>query len=311
MSDRSETSKRGNLNDMSELSELSKRNTLSATHDDALNGARRGRRDPRMRRGAAPTPRRLAQPQSVRAIFFDVGFTLLEPAPSVVDIAAETCARLGFAVDRACLEAHLPEAEDSLRRTVKAAPQTWGDNHAIAGIWQQYYMVLLRPCFTGALASKLDEAVTEVCRVFELYTSYALYPDVVPVLRALHARDYTLGVISDWGIGLGPILHAHGLNRFFDFAVISAALRHAKPHPWLFETALRRADAIPDYAVHIGDSYVLDILGARSVGIAGVLIDRPGKINPADVDVPVVRDLYGLLDLLEIESAGIDDLGGG
>lgn len=255
--------------------------------------------------------RTLAQPQAIRAIFFDVGFTLLEPAPSVVDIAAQTCARLGFAVDRACLEAQLPAAEESLRRTVKAAPQTWSDSRAIAGVWQTYYTVMLRPCFTGQLAPKLEEAVTEVCRVFELYTSYALYPDVVPVLRALHARDYTLGVISDWGIELGPILHAYGLNQYFDFAVISAALRHAKPHPWLFETALHRADAIPDYAVHIGDSYVLDILGARAAGIAGVLIDRPGKINPGAVDVPVVRDLYGLLDLLEIESAGIDDLGGG
>lgn len=292
MSDPHEADERENGDTLNGLTDLT---TLGGGHA-GVNGA---------------SPYRLAQPQSIRAIFFDVGFTLLEPAPSVIDIAATTCARLGIAVDRACLEANLPAAEASLRRRVRAEPQTWGDNTAIEQIWRDYYTAMLGPCFTGKLARKLKPTVEEVCREFELYTSYALYPDVAPVLRALHARDYTLGVISDWGIGLGPILHEHGLNRYFDFAVISAALRHAKPSPWLFETALRRADAIADYAVHVGDSYVLDMLGARAMGIAGVLIDRPGKIDPADVDVPVVRDLYGLLDLLEIESTGIDDIGGG
>ncbi|HEY7835570.1 MAG TPA: HAD-IA family hydrolase [Ktedonobacterales bacterium] len=294
------------------MSKASEAGEQSAAITRILDGPARGGASTGASSGASELPARrgLAQPQSVRAIFFDVGYTLLEPAPSVVDIAAQTVARMGFDVDRACLDAQLPAAEESLRRTVKAAPQTWGDNQAIAGIWQAYYTALLRPCFTGKLAPKLRAAVDEVCRVFEEYTSYAPYPDVVPVLRLLHARDYTLGVISDWGIGLGPILHAHGLNHYFDFAVVSAALRHAKPHPWLFETALRRADAIPDYAVHIGDSYVLDILGARTAGIAGVLIDRRGTLNPANVDVPVVRDLYGLLDLLEIEGAGMDDIGG-
>jgi FMN phosphatase YigB (HAD superfamily) len=109
-----------------------------------------------------------------------------------------------------------------------------------------------------------------------------------------------LGIISDWGVGLGLILRHHGLIRYFDFAVISAAVRRAKPDPELFQTALRRADAIPDYAVHIGDSYVLDVLGARAAGITPVLIDRAGRLDPAQIDCLVVRDLFGLLDALEV-----------
>jgi HAD superfamily hydrolase (TIGR01549 family) len=171
---------------------------------------------------------------------------------------------------------------------------------------------MLDPCLAGQPRRTREAVIAEVLRREDHHASYALYPDVVPVLRLLHARGYTLGVISDWSISLGSILHAHGLNQYFDFAVVSAALRHAKPNPELFEIALRRADAIPDYAVHIGDSYVLDILGARTVGIQGVLIDRPGTLDPAVVDVPVIRDLYGLLDLLEITGDGesVDDIGG-
>jgi putative hydrolase of the HAD superfamily len=253
--------------------------------------------------------RRLAQPQSVRAVFFDVGYTLLAPHPSVLDIVSQVCADRGQPVSRACLESQLPEAQAYLRAEVRGAPQTWADDRAITAIWAGYFAVLLRACL-DASAPSFDETVAAVRQVYEHHTSYAVFPDVVPVLRLLHARGLTLGVISDWGIGLGTILHQHGLNQYFDFAVVSAALRHAKPHPWLFETALRRANTIADYALHIGDSYVLDVLGARAAGIEAVLIDRPGTLDSATVDVPVVRDLYGLLDLLEVEGAALDELGG-
>lgn len=247
----------------------------------------------------------------MRAIFFDVGYTMLEPHPSTVDIVVRACEERGLAVDRACLEGQLPAAETFLQRGVRADPQTWADERAILALWSGYFTELLRSCLgEGVTTGYLEEIVEHVLRVFVHYTSYAPYPDVVPVLRLLHAHGLTLGVISDWDIGLGPILHEHGLNQYFDFAVISAAVRHAKPHPQLFELALRRADAIPDYAVHIGDSYILDVLGARSVGISPVLIDRRGKLDPATVDVPVVRDFYGLLDILEIERDDLEPLAG-
>lgn len=262
------------------------------------------------REGGDLTVVRLSHPQAVRAIFVDVGFTLLEPHPSVVEIASDACAHLGIPVDPACLERQLPTAEAAMRTNVRAAPQTWANESAIRGVWRSYFTTLLGACLAQQPAETRDAAVAEVLRRFDHYASYALYPDVVPVLRLLHASGYTLGVISDWGISLGSILSAHGLNQYFDFAVVSAALRYAKPHPDLFETALHRANAIPDYAVHVGDSYVLDILGARLAGIQGILIDRKGQIDPAVVDVPVIHDLYGLLDLLEVRSEAVDDLGG-
>ncbi|GAC1456798.1 MAG: hypothetical protein PVSMB4_16960 [Ktedonobacterales bacterium] len=258
----------------------------------------------------AHTPR-LAHPHAVRAIFFDVGYTMLEPHPSTIDIVVRACAERGLAPDRACLEGQLAAAEGFLQRGATAEPQTWADERAILALWTGYFTELLRPCLgEGSTGARLDEIIGHVLRAFVHYTSYAPYPDVVPVLRLLHAHGLTLGVISDWDIGLGPILHEHGLNQYFDFAVISAAVRHAKPHPQLFELALKRANAIPDYAVHVGDSYVLDVLGARSVGIAPVMIDRRGKVDPATVDVPVVRDLYGLLDILELEREGVEPLVG-
>lgn len=243
----------------------------------------------------------IAYPQSIRAVFFDVGNTLLAPHPSVIEIVRGVCVRRGTPVTEECLREHAPVADAGLRRSAKANPQTWSDDRAIEAIWLAYFTEMLRQCLPGATSRELDDCARECQLAFDSAGSYALYADVVPVLDALHAHGLTLGVISDWGIGLGLILRHHDLIRYFDFAVVSAAVRIAKPDPALFETALRRADAIPDYALHIGDSYVLDVLGARAAGITPVLLDRAGTVDAAAVDCLVVRDLYGLLDLLEIE----------
>jgi putative hydrolase of the HAD superfamily len=245
-------------------------------------------------------PTHLSQPQSIRAVFFDVGFTLLAPHPSIVDIVLDVCQRRGTPLARAAVAKQLPQAEAHLRRTARADPWTWGDEVAITDIWQGYFTTLLRPCLNGASEAEIAERAREVRVVFDQASSYALYPDVRPVLGAIKARGMTMGVISDWGIGLGLILRHHDLVQYFDFAVVSAMLRRAKPDPALFQTALQRADAIPDYALHIGDSYPLDVLGARAAGITPVLLDRRRKLDPAALDCLVVTDLFGLLDLLEI-----------
>jgi putative hydrolase of the HAD superfamily len=243
----------------------------------------------------------LPNAQAVRAVFFDAGFTLLAPHPSVVEIALAACAARGVPVERACLEAHLPNAEASLRHSAKANPYIWAEQRAIDAIWIAYFTEMLRPCLHGATTAEVEAVAHEVHQTFEHAASYALYPDVIPALEALRERRLTLGVISDWGVGLGLILRHHDLVQYFDFAVISAAVRHSKPDPELFQTALRRADAIPDYAVHVGDSYVLDVLGARAAGITPVLLDRAGRVDPAQVDCLVIRDLGGLLAALEME----------
>lgn len=242
----------------------------------------------------------LPHPQSIRAVFFDVGYTLLAPHPSIVDIVATYCAEYDLPITRSCVEQHLPEAEIALRRMVRDDPFTWSDDRAIEAIWVAYFTTLVRPCLPDAGEEELARHAQGLQQVFDSAASYALYPDVVPVLETLAVRNLTLGVISDWGIGLGLILRHHDLVRYFTFAVISAALRRAKPDPELFATALRRADAIPDYALHIGDSYPLDVLGARAAGITPVLLDRNGRVDPSAMDCLVVRDLYGLLDALDI-----------
>jgi REG-2-like HAD superfamily hydrolase len=246
-----------------------------------------------------PASLELPNPQAIRAIFFDVGFTLLAPHPSVTQIVLDATQRLGVALDVNCLREQQKRSEEHLRSMSKAQPWTWSDETAINGIWTSYFTEMLRPCLADQ-PEQLDACVQEAVRAFDDAGNYALYPDVLPCLRALHERGLTLGVISDWGVSLSLILRHYDLIAFFDFAVISAQARRAKPDPQLFQTALERADAIPDYALHIGDSYVLDVLGARSVGITPILLDRRRMHDPAQMDCLVATTLYDLLGWMRI-----------
>ena len=271
----------------------------------ALSDAKRQRRielpavDGTVRGRLEAGQRWLPNPQAIQAVFFDVGFTLLDPYPSIPVVVRDTLERRGTPVELACLESSLPAAEAFFVRLAREEPLTWSDQQAITRIWYRYFLELLRPCL-GNDEELLAEAAGAVQRAFDEATSYAPYPDVEPALRTLHQSGMKLGVISDWGVALSVILRHFELTQYFDFTVISATARRAKPDPALYQLAVERADVAPDYALHVGDSYIRDVLGARAIGINPVLIDRAHMLSEGVPDCPLVYDLYELLDLLEI-----------
>jgi FMN phosphatase YigB (HAD superfamily) len=74
-----------------------------------------------------------------------------------------------------------------------------------------------------------------------------------------------------------------------------------KPHPSIFEAALRLLEVEPHEAVMVGDSFAHDIQGARRLGMQGVLVSRSGRSEtPAD-GVPVIRNLRELRGHLRLE----------
>jgi HAD superfamily hydrolase (TIGR01549 family) len=245
---------------------------------------------------------RLDQPQAIRTIFFDVGFTLLYSSPSDLEICWHVCKRMGLHLHRAELEARLSEAEAFLIHSMRSDPHIWASESAIRDFWIKYYTQLLRP-LAGAYDEKsLRELAHAITREYDLHTSWQMYPDVLPTLQALHASGrYTLGAISDWSPALGSIFQRLKLNTYFDCLLISSVHRHSKPASALYEAALERVNAIADYALHIGDSYPLDVLGARSAGITPVLLDRKRRVKQEQVDCLLIHSLSELLPLLEVE----------
>ena len=125
--------------------------------------------------------------------------------------------------------------------------------------------------------------------------SFTPYPDVAPALRELRARGLRLVVASNWDCSLEEWLHRAGLMELLDGAVSSAVAGQAKPGPAVFLEALRVAGVEASEALHVGDSPVGDVEGARAAGIRAVLLVREGE-QPAGLEA--VRSLAELPSLL-------------
>jgi putative hydrolase of the HAD superfamily len=227
-------------------------------------------------------------------ICFDAGFTLLQPRMTMPNLLAEALRANGLA-----------PTEEALHRAWEAADRwfwddyhrpdnhTWRSDAGIHATWRQYHGLMLRELGVDDPEHRIADATIETQ---DLPDRWQLYPDVEPALRALEGRGLQLAIISDWSSRLPAILAEHGIAGQFQFVLASGAVGAAKPSPELYRMALERAGVAPEAALMVGDSYRADVLGARSVGMAGVLLDRAG--GAANVDGPVIRSLVELAALL-------------
>ena len=109
-------------------------------------------------------------------------------------------------------------------------------------------------------------------------SSATLYDDVVPTLQHLRDAGFKLAIVSNWDTPLDPLTERLGVAEYFDAIVAShdTRVRSEKPDPHIFNYALAAVGVSAAEAVHVGDTYEADIVGARTVGIRPVLLDRDG-----------------------------------
>ncbi|MDQ3689478.1 MAG: HAD-IA family hydrolase [Chloroflexota bacterium] len=232
----------------------------------------------------------------LRAVFLDIGDTVMRPNPSWEHVYAMAFGEFGFQVDMDDLHAALrrayhhggwgmdggfdPTEETSFQRTVEI------DAAAIAELG-------LEP-MPEAFYRRLNE-------LFMVTSHWHIFPDAYPALIALKERGLIVGAVSNWVWNLPELLHALDLVSHFDFIAASARIGFEKPHPRIFQWALDQADVPADTVIHVGDHLDADVAGARDVGIEGVLIDRAARYLPEEIPdgTPVIRSLDELLPIVD------------
>ena len=110
----------------------------------------------------------------------------------------------------------------------------------------------------------------------------SLLEEVPDLLETLRARGYCLAIISNWDSGLEAYCQELGIAQHFTCILASQAVGIGKPHHRIFEMALERLGVAPNEAVHVGDNYYADVLGAQRVGMHGILVDRLGYFPRAE-----------------------------
>jgi len=122
-------------------------------------------------------------------------------------------------------------------------------------------------------------------------------PEEVPgALQSMRDAGYRLAVLSNTESNLRDRIAAAGIEPFFETLVISAEVGSEKPDRVIFDEALRRMAVAPERAIHVGDFYSIDVVGARNAGITPIMFDARG-LSP-DRDVTRVASLTELAHLL-------------
>jgi len=208
-----------------------------------------------------------------RLVCLDAGFTLLAPRRTLTDALREVLADHGHHVSDSDLHRAWEVADrwfwDDYHRPDN---DTWGDDRRIDATWRTYHGLMLRELGLEDLQHRVLDTILGAQYAPE---SWELYPDVAPTLATLRAAGLRLGIVSDWGSNLVPIVNGLGLDQELDFVLASGAEGVSKPDPAFFRLAAARAGVPPGEALMVGDSYRADVEGARAAGMEGVLLARP------------------------------------
>ena len=146
-----------------------------------------------------------------------------------------------------------------------------------------------------------EDVFWEIIQAFEDPASYCLYDDAQPTLETLKKAGLRLAIISNWSWHLPELCDALGLTPYFEQIFTSARLGFAKPHPEIFTRALAGMNITADQAIHVGDSYKADVVGANRVGIQPLWLRRPQKLplyadHPAEQTGPIIT-IQGLAEV--------------
>jgi len=194
----------------------------------------------------------------VRALFFDVGGTLLRPWPSVGAIYSSVASRHGINIPTDNMERAFRESWAALKRPgLTVSSKVW---------WRE---VVFR-----TVGQENQSCFEELYRTFAHANAWQVFQDVEDTLREARSRGLHVGVISNWDERLRPLLDEFRLTRYFDSMTISCEVGVEKPDPKIFHAALHTASVAANQAVHVGDSTTADVRGAEAVGMTAVLLNR-------------------------------------
>ncbi len=238
-----------------------------------------------------PGPQKVRNPSlRVRAVFFDVDFTLIYPGPTFqAEGYRRACAARGIIVDPA-----------------KFDEATAASSFILDEVEEQIYNHDVFIHYTASIIEKMGgrgaqvvEVASEIYDQWSVNHHFELYDDVAPVLEALQKRGLTVGAISNSHRSLDAFREHFSLENIITVSVSGAEHGYMKPHRSIFDAALERAGVGAGEAMMIGDSFKHDIEGALNAGWRAVLLRRSGEVPYAlPAGLPVIKTLPELLPLL-------------
>ena len=231
--------------------------------------------------------------QDIDAVFLDAGNTLITLDHGLV---CEVLAAEGLRVQPAVLARAEAAARPAVSRMLGA-----GASSEQPDTFTFYVGRILERLGGAAHDDDVGDRAVRVVRALRHgVATQRLWSQVLPgvpeALQLLRDAGLSLVVVSNSDGTVEDGLASLGLRTLLHGVVDSAVVGAEKPDPAIFRHALDLAGTEPDRAVHVGDLFSVDVLGARAAGLHAVLLDPYGDWD--DVDCPRAPDLRSLAHAL-------------
>ena len=191
----------------------------------------------------------------LRAVLFDVDFTLARPGPELgPEGYVRAGERHGLRLDPAAYEA----ARDAALLDLRRHPELEHDDE----IWFRFTERIVRGM--GGDADAAYACAVEITRGWERHENFELYDDVKDTLAALRAAGLRIGLVSNSARDVHEFARHHGLD--VDAGISSFHHGRTKPHASIFRAVLDLLDVEPPEAAMVGDTIADDIEGALKQG---------------------------------------------
>jgi len=148
--------------------------------------------------------------------------------------------------------------------------KTWSEKSRIesppATIWKEWN---LRDF--SVPADKVDRIAENLAYVWETsFFSRKMRPDAVSTLASIAERGYRMGVISNTSsrTQVFRTLEEYGIANYFECVILSSIEGVRKPHPAIFEAALKAMGSGASSTAYVGDTLSRDVIGSKRAGYA-------------------------------------------
>lgn len=220
----------------------------------------------------------------VRAVFFDAVGTLIQPHPPATEVYLAVGRRFGSQRTLADIGRRFSHAF----REEEARDQANGWRTSEARELDRWRRIV---------ATVLDDATDAAACFTALYEHFAQFagwrcdPDAAGTLDELARRGFQLGLASNFDSRLRRVVAGLPALALLTHLVISSEVGWRKPAAAFYATLCQQANRPPEHILLVGDDLRNDYDGARSAGLAAVLLDPHGSQGTAISQIERLSDL--------------------
>jgi putative hydrolase of the HAD superfamily len=144
------------------------------------------------------------------------------------------------------------------------------------------------------ISSDIQLAVVQKA-LSEFNGQMVLFDDCLPLFQILKQKHILTGIITNADARVLKTIESSYIGSLVDIVTTSEEAKADKPSSAIFQLALSKAALKASEALFVGDQYENDVVGAKSVGMAAILLDRLDALSDGN-DYTRVRSLTEIVD---------------